>query len=200
MFLRSSDKNYSSRAGSALLTKLVRKRRNRWSEAVQSIDFLNFSRKARSILNNLTGRSRHSSRHCFVSADAIASQLVRNGKYEDVNCESSRLISQEISDLWGATTTNPVNISGNFSSRAFSVALQRLQPGKASGPNSIFPGLTFLFGVYWIRLYDLGERDAPFSGRIKANSAAKELNISNIKTKGGPPNCEVGLPSNNSFL
>ena len=54
------------------------------AETVRSIDFSHSGRKAWSILNNLTGRSRHSPRHCPVSADAIASQLVRNGKYEVV--------------------------------------------------------------------------------------------------------------------
>ena len=42
------------------------------------------SQKVWSILNNLSGRSWHSTRHCPVSADAIASQLVRNRKYEAV--------------------------------------------------------------------------------------------------------------------
>ena len=54
----------------------------RQSEAVRSIDFSHSSRKAWSILNNFTGRSCHSPRHCLVSADAIASQLVRNGRYK----------------------------------------------------------------------------------------------------------------------
>ena len=45
----------SSLAATALLAKLDRKRRDRWSEAVRSIDFTHSSRKAWSILNNLTG-------------------------------------------------------------------------------------------------------------------------------------------------
>ena len=76
--------------------------------------FLHSSRKAWSILNNLTGRSRHSPRHCLVSANAIASQLVRNGKYDAVDRKSSQLVSQEVCDLWRATTPNAVNISDNF--------------------------------------------------------------------------------------
>ena len=107
------------------------------SEAVQSIDFSHSSRKAWSILNNLTGRSRHSPRHCPVSADAIASQLVKNGKYEAGDCKSSRLVSQEVSDLWRATIPDAVNISDNFSHREFAAALQHLKPGKAPGPDSI---------------------------------------------------------------
>ena len=91
MFLQSPEGSDSSRAASALLSRLDRKRRDRWSEAVQTIDFSHSSRKAWSILNNLTGRSRRSPRHCAVSANAIASVLVNNSKYEDIDCKSSRL-------------------------------------------------------------------------------------------------------------
>ena len=87
----------------------------------------------------LTSRSRHSPHHCLVSADAIASQLVKNGKYEAADCKSLRLVSQKVSDLWRATTPDPVNISDTFSQREFTAALQHLKPGKAPGPNSIWP-------------------------------------------------------------
>ena len=66
-----------------------------------------------------------------VSADAIASQLVRNGKYEAVDRKSSRLVFQEVSDLWRATTPDAVNISDSFLQREFTAALQHLKPGKA---------------------------------------------------------------------
>ena len=146
MFLRSNGNN-SSRAATALLTKLDGKRRDRWSEAVQSIDFSHSNCKAWSILNNLTGRSRHSSRQCSISTDAIASHLVRNGSYEDVNRAPSRLIPQEVSDLWSATTSSPVSISRNFTSREFTVTLQNLKPGKAPGSNSFFPELRLHAGA-----------------------------------------------------
>ena len=138
-FLQSPQGDDSGLAATALLAKLDRKRRDRWSEAVRSIDFSHSSRKAWSILNNLTGRSRHSPRHCPISANAIASQLVRNGKYEAVDRKSSRLVSQEVSDLWRATTPDAVNISDNFSQRKFTAAFQHLKPGKAPGPDSICP-------------------------------------------------------------
>ena len=143
-------------AATALLAKLDRKRRDRWSEAVRSIDFSHSSRKAWSILNNLTGRSRHSPRHCPVLADAIASQLVRNGKYEAVDLKSSRLVFQEVSDLWRATTPDAVNtrISDNFLQREFAAALQHLKPGKAPGPDSICPELILHAGAAlksWLR-------------------------------------------------
>ena len=59
-----------------------------------------------------------------------------------------------------------------------------------------------LIGAYWYSLYDFGEKHNPFScnGRIRANSAAKELHIRNINTKEGPPNRHTGLPLNSSFF
>ena len=143
-----------SLAATALLAKLDRKRRDRWSEAVRSIDFSQSSRKAWSILNNFTGRSRHSPRHCPVSADAIASQLVKNGKYEAVDCNSSRLVCKEVSDLWRATTPDAVNISDNFSQREFTAALQHIKPGKAPVHDSICPELILHAGAAlksWLR-------------------------------------------------
>ena len=125
-----------------------------WSEAVRNIDFSHSSRKAWSTINNLTGRSQHSPRNCPVSANAIAAQLVRNRKYEGVNRESSRLISQEVSDRWRALIPSPVNLSGDFSSREFAAALQHVKPGKAPGPDSICPELIIHAGTAlksWLR-------------------------------------------------
>ena len=105
-------------------------------------------------MNNLTGRSRHFPRHCPVSADAIASQLVKMGKYKAVDRKSSRLVFQEVSDLWRATTPDAVNISDNFSQRELAAALQHLKPGKAPGPDSICPELILHAGAAlksWLR-------------------------------------------------
>ena len=153
-FLQSPHGDDSSLATSALLAKLDRKRRNRWSEAVWSIDFSHSSRKAWSILNNLTGRSRHSPRHCSVLVDAIASQVVRNGRYEAVDRKSFRLVSQEGSDLCRATTLDLVNISEAFSQREFTAALQHFKPGKAPGPDFICSELILHAGAAlksWLR-------------------------------------------------
>ena len=98
-------------------------------------------------MNNLTDRSRHSPRHCPVSANAVASQLVRNGKYEAVDRKSSRLVFQEVSDLWRATSPDAVNISDSFSQREFTAALQHLKPGKAPGPDSICLKLILHYGA-----------------------------------------------------
>ena len=81
IFLQYPEGHDSSRAATASLATLDRKRRDRWSEVVQNIDFSHFSRVAWSVLSNLIGTSQKFSCHCHVSSNAIASQLVKNGKY-----------------------------------------------------------------------------------------------------------------------
>ena len=43
---------------------------------------------------------------------------------------------------------------------------------------------------------------APFyaMGELKENSAGKNLNVTNIKMKVGPPNRQIGRPLNSLFL
>ena len=98
-------------------------------------------------MNNRTGRSQHSPHHCTVSANANASQLVRNGKYKAVDRKPSRLVFQEMSDLWRATTPDAVNISDSFLQRDFTAALQHLKLGKAPGPDTICPELILHAGA-----------------------------------------------------
>ena len=59
-----------------------------------------------------------------------------------------------------------------------------------------------LIDAYCNRLYVLEESHGLFScyGRIKANSAVKNLNVTNINTKAVPPIRQIGLPLNRSFL
>ena len=75
-------------------------------------------------------------------------------KFNIQHRKSSRLVFQEVSDLWRATTPDAVNISDNFSQREFAVALQHLKPGKAPGPDSICPELILHAGAAlksWLR-------------------------------------------------
>ena len=106
-------------------------------QSIRIINFLRSCRKAWSILNNFTGRSRNYFRHFFLSADGIAFQLVRNERYEAIECKLSWIGSQQVSYLWRATAPNPVNISDTFSQREFTAALQHIKPGNALGPDSI---------------------------------------------------------------
>ena len=83
----------------------------------------------------------------------MPSQLIRNGRYKGIDRESSQLILQEVSDLWRATPTSPVNISESFTSQEFTAALKHLKPGKAPGPDFICPELTTHAGAalkFWL--------------------------------------------------
>ena len=51
------------------------------------------------MLKNLTGRSRQSFHQCPVSANAIASQLIKNGIYKGANRETSQFAMQELSEF-----------------------------------------------------------------------------------------------------
>ena len=64
------------------------------------------------------------------------------------------LVSQEVSNLWRATTPDAVNISDNFSQREFAAGLQHLKPNKAPGPDSICSELILHAGAAlksWLR-------------------------------------------------
>ena len=93
-----------------LLAKLDRKNRRSEFGALTSHTL------SKAILNNLTGND--------TLLVKCSSQLVRNGKYEAVDRKSSRLVFQEVSDLWRATTPDAVNISDNFSQREFTLQVK----------------------------------------------------------------------------
>ena len=70
---------------------------------------------------------------------AIATQLVKRGKYEGAKRESSRLVSQIVPRK--AKPLHLANVFGDFTTRKFVAAFQHLKPGKAPDPDS------YLFGV-----------------------------------------------------
>jgi len=81
-FLRAQVGTDSERAASSLLSRLDQRRQEQWEEALKSIDFSHSTGKAWSIISKLTGRSGHSTCLRPVSANSIASQLVKNGAHE----------------------------------------------------------------------------------------------------------------------
>ena len=113
----------SSQAATKLLERLDAKRLERWTEAVNTIDFSHSSRKAWSTINNLAGRSKRSLRQCPVTANAIASQLVKNGAYRTKDRTTSHRLAKEVSDLWRVETPPDGHISGDFTPEEFVAAL-----------------------------------------------------------------------------
>ena len=75
-FIRAQVRTGSDRAALSLLSQLQQKRgwKERWKEAVNSINFSLSSYKAWRTINKLTGRCGRSSCLCHVSANSIASQ------------------------------------------------------------------------------------------------------------------------------
>ena len=76
---------------------------------------------------------------CPVSANSIASQLVKNGAHMTSDCEPTRLVNKELSNLWKIPTPECHSISKPFRPEEFDAALRRLKPGKSPGLDSIFP-------------------------------------------------------------
>ena len=98
--------------------------------------------KAWSIINNLTGHSRHSPCQCPITANSIVSpQFVKNGKCKAKDRESTRLVNQEVSALWRDPAQPDSGLSGDFSPVEFAIALQHLKSGKALGSDSLCPEL-----------------------------------------------------------
>ena len=103
-FIRTPVGTDSDRAASSLLSRLEQKKHERWEEAVNSIDFSHSSRKVWRTINKLTGKSGRSFRQCPVSANSIASKLVKNGAHRTGDREFTRLVNKELSDLWKIPT------------------------------------------------------------------------------------------------
>ena len=113
----------------------------RWNEAVQSIDFTHSIRRAWSIIKNLTGHSRHPPRQCPISANAIASQLIRKEKYMTRDRETTRLVREETSKLWKIPTPDDYSLTRKFSPAEFATALQKLKSGQVLVLTKYVPNL-----------------------------------------------------------
>lgn len=121
----------------ALIQRLDVTRRTRWTEVVESIDFTHSSRKAWQTINQLTGRNTTPS-SCPVTADAIASQLLKNGRFPDADKDFARQTSREVSCILRAASVDS-NISGDFTEDELSEAMSKLKPGKSPGRDNIHP-------------------------------------------------------------
>ena len=98
-------------------------------------------------INNLTGKTRQSYDPFPISANSIASQLIKNGTYKTNDCEFTRLVLKEVSELWRIPTPGYKCISGDFSPEEFAKSLQMLKPGKAPGTESICSELIIHVGA-----------------------------------------------------
>ncbi|KAM3864710.1 putative RNA-directed DNA polymerase from transposon X-element [Diretmus argenteus] len=121
----------------ALIERLDATRKARWTEVVESIDFTHSSRKAWRTINQLTGRNT-TAHSCPVTANAIASQLLKNGRFPDADKDFARLTSCEVSCISRATSVDS-NLSGVYTTEELSEAMSKLKPGKSPGRDNIHP-------------------------------------------------------------
>ena len=93
-----------------------------------------------------------------------------------------------MSDLWRATTPDPVNISDNFSQREFTASLQHLKPDKAPGPDSICSELILHDGgalKSWLRDFLSSCLHRPKNSQdLEKSSCGRDSQTS--KARGGP--------------
>ena len=136
-FTSAPSKDESDTCATTLLSRLDEKRKERWIETVESIDFTYSSRRAWQTVNRLTGRSKPNSGKCPVTANSIASVLVDNGRFPQPDREHSRQVKREVSELWKIDST--MDLCSDFTAEEIEAALSLLKPGKAPGPDSIHP-------------------------------------------------------------
>ena len=121
----------------ALLHKLDEVRRARWTEVVESVDFTHSSRKAWQTINKLIGRGATHSR-CPVTANAIASQLLNNGRFPNADRDLARWTSHDVTWLSRAATAD-ASLSSNFTVEELEAAIKKLKSGKTTGRDNIHP-------------------------------------------------------------
>ena len=136
-FLHASSDEESATLATELTICLDKKRRERWDETVQGIDFTHSSRRAWSTLNRLTGRSSRP-KHCPVTANSIAQQLLANGSFKNADKDHTRKVKQEASSLWNAPGVDGL-LSKPFNLAELMLGISQLKCGKAQGPDNIPP-------------------------------------------------------------
>ena len=124
-------------AATDLVTRLNTKRRERWTETVESIDFTHSSRRAWQTINKLTGQATKP-KPCPITADAIAAQLISNGRFPDADKPFTRKTIGEVHDLRRAPSAD-LNLSGDFTNDEMVSAIKHLKPNKAPGIDNIHP-------------------------------------------------------------
>ena len=111
------------------------------------------SRQAWQTFNRLTGRAKMTP-PCPVSANAIASKLIKNGRHRNVDKLVGSDVNAEIATLRGSGTTGDNSLTETFTEAEMLTAVSHLKSGKAQGPDHIAPEFIINFGMLmlnWLR-------------------------------------------------
>ena len=128
----------SETTANILIKLLDEERQERWIETVESIDFTHSSRKAWHTINCLTGITTSKPDKCLVSAHAIASQVLQNGRFTNPGRDFSTQVRKEVAELWKVDSKD-VNMSTPFITWELVEGLKFMKAGKAPGPDDIHP-------------------------------------------------------------
>jgi len=110
-----------------------------WPEQKSKSDMKKLPIPLTSRINKLTGRLGPSSPLCPISANSVASKLVKNGAHKSGGREpATRLSNKELFDLWKILRWG-IQDFWPFRPEKLAATLIRLKPGKSSGLNSTFP-------------------------------------------------------------
>ena len=74
-----------------------------------------------------------------MSANAIASKLIENGRHRNVDKQVGRDVNAEIESLRGSVTTGDKSLTETFTDAEMLAAVSHLKSGKAQGPDHIAP-------------------------------------------------------------
>ena len=126
-----------------MIKRLDEKRQERWIETVESIDFTHSSRKAWRTVNRLTGRTASKPDKCPVGANAIASQLLQNGRFTNPDPDFSRQVGKVVAELW-KVDIKYVDMSTPFTTGELVEALKSMKADKIPGPDDIHPEFLYM--------------------------------------------------------
>ena len=141
-------------AANDLHNRLNEKRRERGTDMVESIDFTHSSRRAWHTINKITGGI-NTSPPCPITANSIATTLVRNGRFPNADKTFARQTTSNVHKLRRAPSVVS-NLPGEFSPEEMKTALKHLKSGKSPGLDNIHPEFLLNQGVKateWLRLF-----------------------------------------------
>ena len=121
-----------------LLDHTNKHHRSKWISTVEEIDIKQSSRKAWSTINKLAGKKNTSPNPNSISSNAVASCLLKNGKFQQPNKEFTRSVNRELKAEWNLPSMDQ-DLCGDFTADELHSVISLLKLVKAPGPDSLHP-------------------------------------------------------------
>ena len=121
-----------------LIDHLNAKRKEQWISTVESIDTIRSSRRAWSAINKLTGRKNVSPNPNSISPNAVASCLLNNGKFKNLNRQFTREVNGQLKEEWNSPSADQ-NLCEQFMDDEIIAVIKSPKAGKAPGADNSHP-------------------------------------------------------------